>query len=264
MSNNTTIVTKFIELLDRQDFPAALELVAPNARVQMGGNHVDREGWRALGTAFYVAFPDGKHTLHRVLESGDFVTVIGTFGGTHKGELMGMPATGRSASVGLVMAYRLAEGRIVEHVGQFDSAGLAQQLTGPAPDLVGKATEWYRRIDATRDMTKVLDMATPTATYCFGSQKLDRDGYVGMGTMFMAAIPDGQHLNDEIVPVGANRVLVKGRFVGTHTGTSLMGIPPAGKKIELGYMSLLTFAADGKVSGLEAQLDSGGLMQQLA
>jgi len=264
MTTNASIVTQFIGLLDRHEWPAAMELVAPNARIQVGSQHVDREGWRALGTGFYTAFPDGKHVLHRVLESGEFVTVVASFAGTHKGELMGMPATGRSVSADLVMVYRLTAGRIVEHVGQFDSAGLAQQLATPTPDVVGHAAEWYRRIDATRDMTKVLDLATPSATYRMGGQKLDRDGYVGMGTMFMAAIPDGQHRNDEIVPVGSNRALVRGRFIGAHTGTPLMGIAPAGKKIDLGYMALLTFTADGKLSALEAQLDSAGLMQQLA
>jgi predicted ester cyclase len=177
---------------------------------------------------------------------------------------MGILPTGRSVSTDVIMVYRLEGGRIMEHHGQFDSAGLMQQLGGPARDLVGHAAAWYQRMDATKDLTEVLALATPDVTFRIGGQQLDRASYVGMGAMFFAAFPDGVHINDELVAVGPDRVLVKGRFVGTHTGAELQGIAPAGKKVALAYMGLMTFAADGKVCAVESQLDSAALMQQLA
>lgn len=110
----------------------------------------------------------------------------------------------------------------------------------------------------------MLELATSDVTFRMSDQQLDRQSYVAMGGMFFAAFPDGQHVNGEIAPVGPNRVLVKGHFKGTHTGAALQGIAPAGKKVSLAYMSLLTFAADGKVCALEALIDAAAMMQQLA
>jgi predicted ester cyclase len=263
MTTNTSIVTTVLGLLDRQDWPAAMELVAPTARIRAGGHQLDRDGWRAFGTAFYVAFPDGRHVVHRTIDGGDHVTVIASFAGTHNGELMGVPPTGRSVSSDVILVYRLSEGRIVEHFGQFDSAGLMQQLTGPGRDLAGLVNEWYRRID-TKNAASALELATPDVAFHMGGHTLDRDGYVGMNTMFFSAFPDGRHVNDEVLVCGPNRAIAKGRFFGTHTGAPLHGVAPAGKKVELGYLSLVTFTAEGKVRTIDAQLDAAGLMQQLA
>lgn len=259
----SSFVTRFLETLDRQDWPAAMEMIAPGAKIQVGGQHVDRDGWRGFGTAFYAAIPDGKHVVHRTVEAGDRVTVVATFTGTHRGELMGVAPTGRTVSTDLLMLYRVVDGRIVEHVGQFDSAGLMQQLTGPAADHVGTTREWYRRVDA-RQTAKVLELAAPELSFCMGSQVLDRDGFVGVDAMFYASFPDGQHRNEELLPIGSDRVLAKGSFVATHTGVAFQGIPANGKKLAIGYFSLLTFGADGKIRKVEVQVDSAGLMQQLA
>jgi predicted ester cyclase len=133
----------------------------------------------------------------------------------------------------------------------------------PPPDLVQAAAEWFRRVDA-QDISKVLELTTPDLSFCMGSQKLGRDGYAGMNAMFFSAFPDGRHINDELVAIGTNRVLAKGRFIGTHSGAPFQGIPAAGKKISLAYLCLATFTADGKIRSADVQVDSAGLMQQLA
>lgn len=262
MANNTALVTRFNELLDRQDWPATLELVAPGVRVQVGGQHVDRDGWQAFARMFYAAFPDARHTVQRTIDAGEYVVVLASFGGTHTGEFMGFPPSGRKVSVDLIQVHRVVDGRIVEHFGQFDSAGLMQQLAASAPDVVAVAKRWYERVDA-NILEDILALTTPDVAFVMGGQQLDREGYRAMHTTFYSAFPDGRHDNDEIVAVGPNRVLVKGTFRGTHK-QPFHGMPATGKTVAVGYISVATVTAEGKVQKIEAQLDAAGLMQQLA
>ena len=48
--------------------------------------------------------------------------------GTHHGNFMGIPATGREINVPGMIIYRIADGKIVEHWMQIDLAVMMQQL----------------------------------------------------------------------------------------------------------------------------------------
>jgi predicted ester cyclase len=51
-----------------------------------------------------------------------------TVRGTHDGEFMGRPATGRSFAVTSVGIFRISDGRIAEHWGVFDQLAMLGQL----------------------------------------------------------------------------------------------------------------------------------------
>jgi steroid delta-isomerase-like uncharacterized protein len=91
-----------------------------------------REAIKQLYVAFASAFPDFNITVDDMIAEGDKVVARSTWTGTHKGEFMGIPPTGRSVSFGVIDIVRIEGGRIVEHWGQMDNAGLIQQL-GVAP-----------------------------------------------------------------------------------------------------------------------------------
>src|ERR1041385_1236392 len=117
---------KMIAAFDRGDLPAVLELVAPNARAYVGSAATDREGWKQFGTMWAAAFPDTRHEILACHVDGEYATVVCTLRATHKGDFMGMPATGRQIQLEGIHVARVVNGRIVEHRGQFDSAGLMQ------------------------------------------------------------------------------------------------------------------------------------------
>ncbi len=69
-----------------------------------------------------------------MIAEGDKVVIRQTWSGTHKGEFMGIPATGRRVSIAVIDIIRVADGRFVEHWGQLDMMGMMQQLGAiPAP-----------------------------------------------------------------------------------------------------------------------------------
>ncbi len=48
--------------------------------------------------------------------------------GTHKGELMGIPATGKQVTTSGISILRVANGKIAEQWDSFDNLGMLQQI----------------------------------------------------------------------------------------------------------------------------------------
>ncbi len=86
------------------------------------------EGVKRLVGMYRAAFPDVQMTIEDMLAERDRVLVRWTGRGTHTGELMGIPATGKSATVTGMFLSRIADGKIVEGWGNFDALGMLQQL----------------------------------------------------------------------------------------------------------------------------------------
>jgi predicted ester cyclase len=74
------------------------------------------------------AFPDNHHAVEEMIAEGDTVVVRCTLTGTHEGEFMGIPPTGRRIEVTEIHVYRLREGKAVEHRVGRDDLGAMRQL----------------------------------------------------------------------------------------------------------------------------------------
>lgn len=74
------------------------------------------------------AFPDFHITLEDVIAEGDRVVTRFTFSGTHQGEFMGIPATGKQFSITGIAIARIADGKLVEWWENADVMSLMQQL----------------------------------------------------------------------------------------------------------------------------------------
>jgi predicted ester cyclase len=93
-----------------------------------------REGLKAFINAFHTAFPDGHLSVDHMIASGDTVATRLTFRGTHTGDFMGIPPTGKKVTVPALDMARYADGKLVEHWGGPDQMSLLQQLgVIPAP-----------------------------------------------------------------------------------------------------------------------------------
>ena len=111
-----------IDLIDEICSPEFVNYSAPP------GLPTDCEGIKILTAMFRGAFPDSYFTVEDMVAEGDKVVTRKTFHGTHEGEFMGMPPSGRAVSMGLIDIVRISEGRVVEHWSEGDSLGMMQQL----------------------------------------------------------------------------------------------------------------------------------------
>lgn len=88
--------------------------------------------------ALFAAFPDYHEEVHRLVAEGDLVNAHVTVSGTHRGEFMGVPATGRRVSMPLMETFRLVDGRVAEMWVVADQLVMLQQLgVLPAPPDAG-------------------------------------------------------------------------------------------------------------------------------
>jgi hypothetical protein len=81
------------------------------------GGTPDKSGARKLYHALRAAFPDFHATIHWQTADGDVVTTSKKYHGTHKGSLLGIPATDRKAAsrrdAGVAGVERIGVGNVV-------------------------------------------------------------------------------------------------------------------------------------------------------
>jgi steroid delta-isomerase-like uncharacterized protein len=92
------------------------------------------DGVKAAVTGYRTAFPDLRLAIETQISEGAFVVTRWTATGTHQGELFGIAATGKQATVTGISIDRVADGKIAEAWTSWDTLGLLQQLGAvPAP-----------------------------------------------------------------------------------------------------------------------------------
>jgi steroid delta-isomerase-like uncharacterized protein len=97
--------------------------------------HVRIVGPREYGgavTDYRRAFPDLRTTLEDVLVDGDRVVVRGTDRGTHRGDFMGFPASGREVTTTWIAIFRMEDGKAAGGWLEADAASLRDQLVAEA------------------------------------------------------------------------------------------------------------------------------------
>ncbi len=128
---NKALVRRFVdEVQSAGNIDAVDELCSPEFVNHSAppGVPSNCEGVKQLTAMFRRAFPDSYFTVEEMIAEGDKVVTRKTFHGTHEGEFMGIPPSGRSVSMGLIDIVRVSEGRVVEHWSMGDNLGLMQQL----------------------------------------------------------------------------------------------------------------------------------------
>lgn len=87
-----------------------------------------REGVKAMLTMLHGAFPDFHATVDDIVAEGDEVVVRSTWGGTQKGEFLGIPNSGKHFTIPVIDIMRFGDGKVVEHWSVIDRLGMMQQL----------------------------------------------------------------------------------------------------------------------------------------
>lgn len=87
-----------------------------------------REGLKIFAEMYLNAFPGMKISVDDMIAEGDKVVTRWSAMGKHKGELLGVPATNKDVKVTGIGIDRISGGKIVESWGEFDLAGMLQQL----------------------------------------------------------------------------------------------------------------------------------------
>jgi predicted ester cyclase len=125
------------ELINRPDL-AAIEKQLPDF---IAADYLDHNAPDARGPAGYLGhlralrttFPDFRLEVLDLIAEGEWVACRVRGRGTHRGDFLGLKATGRHIDVRGINFDRVVDGRIAEHYGEADTFGmlLAMGLTVP-------------------------------------------------------------------------------------------------------------------------------------
>ena len=86
------------------------------------------EQWKEVCQAYFTGFPDLHITTDDLIAEGDKAVKVWTANSTHKGDFMGIPATGNRIMIKGIEVFRIADGKIAEIWMSMDMLGMMQQL----------------------------------------------------------------------------------------------------------------------------------------
>ena len=99
MSRRDTILKAWNGAWGNGDFTAFEQLLAPGYVRRSKSGSEDYAALRKTIEAMHAAFPDSRTEILEIIEDGPKVAVHWQTTGTHTGEFMDVPATGRSIAV---------------------------------------------------------------------------------------------------------------------------------------------------------------------
>jgi predicted ester cyclase len=132
LTANKAVVARFNkEVIERGDEASFRELMAPDFVNRSAPPGIPNGPEGMLDTFNKIlrpALPDLTVEIHDQLAEGDKVTTRKTIRGTHRGELLGVPATNKPVAIDVIDIVRVKDGRYVEHWGINTLASVLTQL----------------------------------------------------------------------------------------------------------------------------------------
>jgi steroid delta-isomerase-like uncharacterized protein len=130
-AENAELVRAGFRAFNAGDADECLASIAPDLVINLAElpepQH-GRETWRQGFEMMRRAFPDLRADIEDIVADRDKVAVRVRFRGTHAGEFLGFPATGRTVEYVSHEFYRIADGLIAEEWICSDMATLLRQL----------------------------------------------------------------------------------------------------------------------------------------
>jgi steroid delta-isomerase-like uncharacterized protein len=299
LEHNKAVVRRFKESQGTKDEAEAMrEVLSPTYKRWRGGmenlaNNARDQDFPSAGTNLRGAFPDRKDVIEDVIAEGDMVGMLFRISGTHKGNFLGIPPTGKSFEIHEMGIFKLADGKIIEASFMADETGLLQQIgaklpprkdgqsivppltgAGEDPDVVIKRLQ-AGPLTTKEDRNRLLiarskgsapfpkDEMTPDFRQTrVGFQHLreygDKKGLTNQN--ITAAMPERNDKIDGFIAEG-DKVWMRFKLSAVHS-KPLYGLPGAGKRVEVPEIGVMRIV-DGKWKESWYFGDELGLLLQL-
>jgi predicted ester cyclase len=250
---------RFLAAFNDSDFDEVAEVISPD--------FVDHHpGFDINGLDSYLDALRDAHAnleihgeLEEVLEAGDRVVTRVHLTGTHVGQVLGVPATGRDVVWETTEIWRVEDGRFAERWAVDDLLGLREQISVQEDNvaLVQRVSDVVneRRYDAL-DKLFSDDFVDHNPAWSVDSLE-ELKGIIKAvhGTLDFTAHLDG------LYPAGDDKVVMQITFTGRHVGR-MFGIEPTGKPVT--WTSIEVYRVAGQqIVERWVQADTTGLMAQL-
>jgi steroid delta-isomerase-like uncharacterized protein len=130
-ADNIALVRSAFDALNEGDIDTCLAHLSSDFVINLAGvpPMQGREVWRQGVDVIKRGFPDLHAHIEDIVAADDRVALRLTFRGTHRGEFLGIPATGRNVEYVSHEFYRIVDGVFAEEWICSDMASLHGQLT---------------------------------------------------------------------------------------------------------------------------------------
>jgi steroid delta-isomerase-like uncharacterized protein len=130
-ADNIALVRSAFDALNEGDIDTCFAHLSPDFVINLAGVPTmrGREVWRQGVDVIKRGFPDLHAHIEDIVAADDRVALRLTFRGTHRGEFLGIPATGRNVEYVSHEFYRIVDGVFAEEWICSDMASLHGQLT---------------------------------------------------------------------------------------------------------------------------------------
>jgi steroid delta-isomerase-like uncharacterized protein len=136
-TDNKAIVRRlYEEVWNKRRLDVVEELISPSHALNdpiVSGSQTGPELYKRRVVEFTASFPDLRFTIEDMIAEKGKVVVCWTISGTHKGEFMDIPATGRKVSVEGITIHHITNGKILDSYARWDALGLLRQLGDVSP-----------------------------------------------------------------------------------------------------------------------------------
>ena len=124
------VMRRFVEeVINEGRYSALPDLVHPNYVYRSPDQELrGADALKDLLTAYRAGLPDLKTSIDDLVASGDKVVISITLTGTHEGDLMGVPATGKRVKIHGMVLSRFEQGKIIEEWELLDMLSMFAQL----------------------------------------------------------------------------------------------------------------------------------------
>lgn len=135
MAGNVDLVRDAVEAFNAHDRERYVSAYHPGVTLHgFPEGVVDAETLGDFYAGFWQGVPDARIALEDTVAEGDRLALRLHMTGTHEGELMGVPASGRPIAFDVITIMRFEDGRVAERWNVADFLAMLQQIGAvPAP-----------------------------------------------------------------------------------------------------------------------------------
>ena len=131
-SDNKAIVLRlYEEVWNNRKLQLAGEIISPSHALHgpnFSGSAIGPEAYGRQIALFLAGFPDLHFSVEDTVVENEKVVACWNISGTHKGEFMGVPATGKNISIDGMTIHHIAAGKIMDSYSNWDALGVMQQF----------------------------------------------------------------------------------------------------------------------------------------
>lgn len=130
MSDASSVHLAMLDVIRNKDLDGLRDLYHPDY-TYTGGDGVEHKGADAgieVAATYLGAFPDLAFSVRHQFAQGNTSIIEFSARGTHRGELQGIPPTGRKVDVVVCNIVEVEDGKIYREREYFDPTSMMQQL----------------------------------------------------------------------------------------------------------------------------------------